>query len=199
MPKNATVAITTPVVDTTSSRLGQVTCFISTRTSCRNSRVPSILPVTLRASSLPFDSSFALLTACVAITSFHPHEPRGPCPHRILAGEEGFEPPYPVLETGVLTVGRLPLTLSPDQLKLLFPAPTLDLPSCDSALRTSSAPLQTVPPLPLRPPPSATWPLCAACASGTHGKTSSSPCAPNASSCSSWWCNSGSCTHHTAA
>jgi hypothetical protein len=26
----------------------------------------------------------------------------------ILAGEEGFEPPYPVLETGVLTVGRLP-------------------------------------------------------------------------------------------
>jgi hypothetical protein len=25
-----------------------------------------------------------------------------------LAGEEGFEPPYPVLETGVLTVGRLP-------------------------------------------------------------------------------------------
>src|SRR5580704_1479134 len=30
-----------------------------------------------------------------------------------LAGEEGFEPPYPVLETGVLTVGRLPFTLSP--------------------------------------------------------------------------------------
>src|ERR1700676_3196505 len=27
---------------------------------------------------------------------------------RTLAGEEGFEPPYPVLETGVLTVGRLP-------------------------------------------------------------------------------------------
>src|SRR5216683_4206224 len=25
-----------------------------------------------------------------------------------LAGEEGFEPPYPVLETGVLAVGRLP-------------------------------------------------------------------------------------------
>jgi len=30
-PKNATVAITTQVVATTSSRLGQVTCFISTR------------------------------------------------------------------------------------------------------------------------------------------------------------------------
>src|SRR6266849_1998248 len=29
-----------------------------------------------------------------------------------LAGEEGFEPPYPVLETGVLTVGRLPFTPS---------------------------------------------------------------------------------------
>src|SRR6267378_789916 len=25
-----------------------------------------------------------------------------------VAGEEGFEPPYPVLETGVLAVGRLP-------------------------------------------------------------------------------------------
>src|SRR5215470_13354454 len=31
---------------------------------------------------------------------------RQACPS--LAGEEGFEPPYPVLETGVLTVGRLP-------------------------------------------------------------------------------------------
>src|SRR5579872_705358 len=30
-----------------------------------------------------------------------------------LAGEEGLEPPYPVLETGVLTIGRLPFTLSP--------------------------------------------------------------------------------------
>src|SRR4029077_17226833 len=29
-----------------------------------------------------------------------------------LAGEEGLEPPYPVLETGVLAVGRLPFTLS---------------------------------------------------------------------------------------
>jgi hypothetical protein len=31
----------------------------------------------------------------------------------MLAGEEGLEPPYPVLETGVLAVGRLPFTLSP--------------------------------------------------------------------------------------
>ena len=38
-PKKATVAITTSVVEITSSRLGQVTCFISSRTSCRNSRV----------------------------------------------------------------------------------------------------------------------------------------------------------------
>jgi len=43
-----------------------------------------------------------------------------------------------------------------------------------------------------------TWPLCAACASGTPGKTSSSPCVPSASSCFSSWCSSGSCTHHTA-
>jgi hypothetical protein len=56
----------------------------------------------------------------------------------MLAGEEGFEPPYPVLETGVLTVGRLPFTLSlPSRrrvypfaqrkpLNLLFPAPALN-------------------------------------------------------------------------
>src|SRR6266436_864061 len=56
-----------------------------------------------------------------------------------LAGEEGFEPPYPVLETGVLAVGRLPFTLSPrsgrrvspltllHKLKLLCPAPALNL------------------------------------------------------------------------
>jgi len=43
-----------------------------------------------------------------------------------------------------------------------------------------------------------TWPLCAACASGTYGKTSSSPSARNASSCSSSWCSSGSYTRHTA-
>src|SRR5215469_11852222 len=107
-PKKATVAITTPVVETTSSRLGQVTCFISTRTSCRNSLVPSIEPVTLRVSSLPVDSSLFTLTACVAMNPFHPHEPAARVLMKILAGEEGFEPPYPVLETGVLTVGRLP-------------------------------------------------------------------------------------------
>src|SRR6266403_3937440 len=31
-----------------------------------------------------------------------------PANAKTLAGEEGFEPPYPVLETGVLAVGRLP-------------------------------------------------------------------------------------------
>src|ERR1700722_10852474 len=36
-----------------------------------------------------------------------------PGPDQSLAGEEGLEPPYPVLETGVLAVGRLPFTLSP--------------------------------------------------------------------------------------
>src|SRR5260370_6822199 len=64
---------------------------------------------------------------------------RSLCGFQTLAGEEGFEPPYPVLETGVLTVGRLPFTLSPrsgrrvsplpllHKLKLLFPPPTLNL------------------------------------------------------------------------
>src|SRR6266446_2103108 len=137
-PKNATVAMTTPVVEITSSRLGQVTCFTSTRTSWRNSFVPAIEPVTLRVSSLPLDSSLFTLTACIAINPFHPHEPCGSCPYKILAGEEGFEPPYPVLETGVLTVGPLPFTLSlpfrrrvypfaqKKPLNLLLPAPALN-------------------------------------------------------------------------
>src|ERR1700741_250978 len=95
-----------------------------------------MLPAPFRVISLPFDSSFVLLTACVAMTSIHPHGFLVRVLHRILAGEEGFEPPYPVLETGVLTVGRLPFTVSPisgrrvihrltDELKLLFPAPAL--------------------------------------------------------------------------
>src|SRR6266446_5566947 len=69
-PKNATVAMTTQVVETTSSRLGQVTCFISTRTSCKNSRALSTVPVTLFPSSEPIppcDSPFFTLTACVAM------------------------------------------------------------------------------------------------------------------------------------
>ena len=45
-PKKNTVAITTVVVETTSSLLGHVTCFISTRTSCMNSRVSAIVPLT---------------------------------------------------------------------------------------------------------------------------------------------------------
>src|SRR6201987_5945314 len=41
----------------------------------------------------------------------------------ILAGEEGFEPPYPVLETGVLTVGRLPFPLSLLFRRRVYPSP----------------------------------------------------------------------------
>src|SRR5438309_7130475 len=41
------------VVAITSSRLGQVTCFISTRTSRRNSRVLATVPVTLLPNSEP--------------------------------------------------------------------------------------------------------------------------------------------------
>src|SRR5262249_14920145 len=110
-PKKATVAITTPVVETMSSRLGQVTCFISTRTSCRNSRACAMLPETLPPRELaasvipPWDAPFLTFTACVAIRSSYR---TGAMPAPSLAGEEGFEPPYPVLETGVLTVGRLP-------------------------------------------------------------------------------------------
>src|SRR6266852_9378545 len=132
--------ITTVVVDTTSSLLGQVTCFISTRTSCRNSRASATVPETrwpMPAAApvialLP-DSSFFTFTDCVAIKPLHfPEQACSPFrPSRFppllvkrlsdcalagrqtLAGEEGFEPPYPVLETGVLAVGRLPFTPSP--------------------------------------------------------------------------------------
>src|SRR5260370_31832416 len=61
---------------------------------------------------------FRQLRACSALRfiAAHFHRPRSHkssfqcalCASQTLAGEEGFEPPYPVLETGGLTVGRLP-------------------------------------------------------------------------------------------
>src|SRR6195256_4863487 len=105
--------MTTPVVAITSSRLGQVTCFISTRTSCRNSRVLAIVPVTFSPTpaaapvmAFPVDSPFFTFTACVAMNpSSIPQKPLLLPQPQTLAGEEGLEPPYPVLETGVLAVG----------------------------------------------------------------------------------------------
>src|SRR5271163_1890143 len=77
-PKKANVAITTQVVDTTSSFDGQVTCFISTRTSCRNSRVSVTVPETrvptpaaVSARAFFGGSSFFTLTACVAMQPLH--------------------------------------------------------------------------------------------------------------------------------
>src|SRR5215472_3387888 len=111
------------------------------------------------------------------------HEPFSPArtlrfvSFEILAGEEGFEPPYPVLETGVLTVGRLPYASSSIRLLVSTAAPAARLRSKHGKL---------------------IWPLYEACACGTHGRTSWFPCARNASSCFSWWCNCDSCTHHTA-
>src|SRR5580765_5218830 len=125
--------MTTVVVEITSSLLGQVTCFISTRTSCMNSRVSATVPETrcpipaaAPVMALLPDSSFFTFTACVAMKpsvlpgaaalapSFRFRAPAGQAPllraafrRQSLAGEEGFEPPYPVLETGVLAVGRL--------------------------------------------------------------------------------------------
>src|SRR5260370_11112023 len=144
-PKKKTVATTTPVVEMTSSRLGQVTCFLSTRTSRRNSRAFPIVPESFSPTpaatpviALPCDSPFFTLTDCVVILPLLRSRDRHEGVSReSLAGEEGFEPPYPVLETGVLTVGRLPFTPSPrsgrgvypsalHQPQLLSPAPTLD-------------------------------------------------------------------------
>src|SRR5258708_6563000 len=102
----------------TSSRLGQVTCFISTRTSCRNSRAFPIVPESFSPTpaatpviALPCDSPFFTLTDCVVILPLLRSRDRHEGVSReSLAGEEGFEPPYPVLETGVLTVDQFPLT-----------------------------------------------------------------------------------------
>src|ERR1700694_3299751 len=124
--------MTTVVVVITSSLLGHVTCFITTGTSWRNSRASVTVPLT-RAPipaaapviALLLDSSFFTFTDCVAIKpSSHP----GALPCSVLqflAGEEGFEPPYPVLETGVLAVGRLPFTLSPRSGRRVYPFPVL--------------------------------------------------------------------------
>src|SRR5215469_7670727 len=76
-PKNATVTTTIHVVDSTSSRPGQVTCFISTRVSWRNSWRFATEPVTLPVSSEPIppcESSFFTFTACVAIKPLHSPE-----------------------------------------------------------------------------------------------------------------------------
>src|SRR5258708_17073562 len=82
--------------------------------------IPAAAPV---MALLP-DSSFFTFTACVAIKpsslpehrsalldSARPLVRRCCCAlfeRQSLAGEEGLEPPYPVLETGFLAVGRLP-------------------------------------------------------------------------------------------
>ena len=110
-PKKATATITTNVVTTTSCRVGQVTWRSSTRTSCRNS--PQRLGCSLiRSQSAPVRDSGASpdvafnRSACNAIVPQLPDCPFG------LAGEEGFEPPHPVLETGGLPLNLLPFTLS---------------------------------------------------------------------------------------
>src|SRR5262249_51260208 len=87
-------------------------------------------------------------------------------PLQFLAGEEGFEPPYPVLETGVLTVGRLPLKQPSSR--------------AAATLRRPRAPAPRLTSLP-----------CARCASGTHCRTFSSPCARSAFSCSWSSCSCG--------
>src|SRR6266576_298755 len=122
--KNATVTSTTQVVDTTSSRVGQVICFNSKRVSWRNSLVSASVreifsPRPAAAPVMALPSPFLTFTACVAIfpsitscgssgLSLVPARPVSYKERSTLAGEEGFAPPYPVLETGVLTVGRLP-------------------------------------------------------------------------------------------
>src|ERR1700732_1341090 len=116
MPKNATVTITTIVVDITSSRDGQLTCFISSRTSCRkdrNRRGYSAIfptgdsrenPLTRCSDSSLFNFAACAISraACVLVAIGRFAQPAK------LAGEEGFEPPLSVLETDGLPLKLLP-------------------------------------------------------------------------------------------
>src|SRR5579863_5891682 len=73
-PKNATVTVTTMVVEITSARPGQFTCRISTRTSCRNERKrfgypPSFCTGSKSANPLTrWDSSSRLVRIASAIS-----------------------------------------------------------------------------------------------------------------------------------
>src|SRR5713226_10317400 len=107
--------MTTVVVEITSSLLGQVTCFISTRTSWRNSRVSATVPLTRSPMpaaapviALLLDSPFFTFTAWLLIKpSSYPgaltpsfrfrrrlvwRRNRALIGRQTLAGEEGFEP-----------------------------------------------------------------------------------------------------------
>src|SRR6266446_887999 len=110
-PKKATATITTNVVTTTSCRVGQVTWRSSTRTSCRNSPQRLGYCIKRSQSARPRDSGtspdMAWLFNRSACNAIYPRFPTSG-----LAGEEGFEPPHPVLETGGLPLNLLPFTLS---------------------------------------------------------------------------------------
>src|ERR1700751_5776564 len=54
-----------------------------------------MLPVTFRVSALPFDSSFVLLTACVAMTSYSPARLFSPCPSPNPGRGGGIRTPIP--------------------------------------------------------------------------------------------------------
>jgi hypothetical protein len=124
IPKNATVAITTEVVVNTSWREGQVTFFISTRTSCRN--FPQRFGVSIRRAKNPGsprsrssrrpDSAASATVFTVALSSCRYRNLVAPPAHYAplnLAGEEGIEPPHPVLETGGLPLNLLPCFVLP--------------------------------------------------------------------------------------
>src|SRR5580704_14051600 len=119
IPKNATVTATTTVVEITSAREGQFTCFISTRTSCRKLRnrfgyVASLPTGSRSANPLTFSfasSRFVLAACAINLAAFAPsnlfHPPASASCYE-LAGEEGFEPPLSVLETDGLPLNLLP-------------------------------------------------------------------------------------------
>src|SRR5580693_4669666 len=154
-PKNATVTVTTMVVEITSARDGQFTCRISTRTSCRNERnrfgyPPSFCTGSKSANPLTrWDSSSRLVRIASAISLRHfvsqPCNPAAFPARRFtnkLAGEEGFEPPLSVLETDGLPLNLLPFTLRTRQWRVRRVYPTRRMPVLSLISRNFLARLQ---------------------------------------------------------
>src|SRR5215472_18867923 len=143
-PKNATVATTTQVVATTSSRLGHVTCFISTRVSWRNSLASASELVTFSPTPAAapvialLESSFFTFTDCVAMFSSTcvRQEPfaaavysRSGSPRALNSGRGGgIRTPIPGFGDRSPNRWTTPLYPEPAKRAKRLPGPTLPLP-----------------------------------------------------------------------
>src|SRR5580700_3417964 len=141
IPKKATVTATTTVVEITSAREGQFTCFISTRTSCRKlrSRRGYVASLPTGSSSanpltLSFASSRFVLAACaIDLTAFAPsnlfHPPASASCKRAGRGG-GIRTPTLGFGDRWSTVEPTPLNLDPQVKFTLRPPPGRSVKCC---------------------------------------------------------------------